>query len=413
MNFRLKTSYLLSALLLSCLFAFSCSRDTDENSADRPYVVMLSIDGCRWDYPDIHDMPNLDKIAAQGVKAEAIIPSYPSKTFPNHYTMATGLYPDHHGIVSNNFYDPDLDMRFSLGNRETVEDARFWGGEPIWETAEKQGVKSAAFFWVGTETDKEFHPSIRKYFDDEIPFETRVDSAVSWLYLPEKSRPHLIMFYFEEPDGVGHGFGPESLETKIVLARVDSLIGVTMNKIDQAEEELGIEVNFIVTSDHGMGYIPEEQNIILDEHIDLDDLEGYSGSNPSYMLQPVEGKMEDIYSTLSSVPHLKIWTKKQLPAHYNYGTNNRVFDLVVEAEAGWGVSLKERNRGYSLGTHGYDPHNKDMQAIFYAMGPAFKSGYTFGSFENVNIYPLLAEIIKLEPAKTDGNIELVRAMLQD
>lgn len=392
---------------------FSCSRDSDQNPADKPYIVMLSIDGCRWDYPDIHNMQNLKLIGHEGVMAEAMIPSYPTKTFPNHYTMVTGLYPDHHGIVSNNFYDPDIDLYFTLRNRERVEDSRFWGGEPIWETAEKQGVRTASFFWVGTETNADYHPSIRKYFDDEIPFGTRVDSAVSWLYLPEKIRPHLILFYFEEPDGVGHGYGPESIETKLVLARVDSLIGVTMNKIEKAEEELGIKVNFIVTSDHGMAYIPPDQNIFLEDHINLDDISGYSGSNPAYSLQPEQGRQDEVSSSLSAVDHLKVWTKDQLPEHYNYGTNPRIFNLIVEADAGWGVRLKRNDRGYSLGTHGYNPANRDMHTIFYAMGPAFKSGYSHGSFENVNLYPLLAEIMNLDPAETDGNLENVKSMLVD
>jgi alkaline phosphatase D len=162
-----------------------------------------------------------------------------------------------------------------------------------------------------------------------------------------------------------------------------------------------------------MGYIPESQNIILDEYIDLDDIAGYAGSNPVYLLQPEEGKMDEVHSELSAIPHLKVWTKDNVPEHYHYGTNNRIFDLVVEAEAGWGVNLKERSRGYSLGTHGYDPANKDMHAIFYAMGPAFKSGYKHNSFDNVCLYPLLAEILKLEPVQTDGQLDQVRSMLKD
>jgi len=405
--------YLLIVSILSIsLSFFSCSRDRDENPADKPYVIMLSIDGCRWDYPDIADMPNLDLMAEHGVKADAIIPCYPSKTFPNHYSMATGLYPDHHGIVQNSFYDPQTDQFFTMGNREMVEDSIFWEGEAIWETAESQGVRTASFFWVGTESNEYFHPSIRKFFDDEIPFRTRVDSAISWLYLPDETRPHLILFYFEEPDGVGHRFGPDSDETKIVLAQVDSLIGVTMEKISQAEADLDIEVNFIVTSDHGMGYIPPGQYVFLEEHINTDDIFNYAGSNPAYLIQPVEGKQEELYSSLSAIPHLKVWTKNLLPTHYHYGTHERIFDIIVEADPGWGVRLKRSDRGYSLGTHGYDPENKDMHAIFYAMGPAFKSGYSHGSFENINLYPLITEILGLIPASVDGDLDKVKAMLE-
>ena len=411
-----RRSISIAALLLSFLPALflSCSHDTDENPADSPYVVMLSIDGCRWDYPDIHDMDNLKKIGEDGVRAEAIIPSYPTKTFPNHYTMATGLYPDHHGIVANSFYDPETSLFFSIGNRERVEDTRFWGGEPIWETAEKQGVRTASFFWVGSETNSKYHPSIRKYFDDQIPFPTRVDSAISWLYLPEKIRPHLILFYFEEPDGAGHQYGPESDETKLVLSYVDSLIGVTREKIDLAEEELGINVNFIVTSDHGMGYIPPEQNIFLEDHINLDDIEMFAGGNPSIMIQPIEGKTENLMAELSGIPKLKAWKRDNLPAHYHYGSNNRILELIIEADAGWGVRFrKNESGGYSLGAHGYDPVNKDMHAIFYAEGPAFKEGYVHPGFENTCLYPLLAEILNIDPVEVDGNLQDVKGMLKD
>ncbi len=409
----LSFSALILVFLVISLSSPACSRDKEENSPDRTYVIMLSIDGCRWDYPDLADMPNLDLMEELGVKAEYLIPSYPTKTFPNHYSIATGLYPDHHGIVQNNFYDPATDSFFTMGNRSMVEDSIFWEGEAIWETAESQGVRTAAFYWVGTETNEYFHPSIRKYFNDEIPFGTRIDSAVSWLYLPEKIRPHLVLFYFEEPDGVGHTYGPGSDETKSVLSQLDSLIGVTIVKIEQAEADLDIEINFIVTSDHGMGYIPPDQYIFLDDYLDLDDIIGYSGSNPSYSIQPVEGENADVISALSAVPHLKVWTKEQLPPHYHYGTHKRIFDIIIEADPGWGLEIEKRNRAYSLGTHGYDPGNPDMHAIFYAMGPAFKSGYSHVSFENVCIYPLLAEILDLDPAPTDGKLETVRSMLKD
>ena len=409
----LKNRILIATFLFLLLFYSSCNNKIEEEPSNIPYVVMLSIDGCRWDYPDMVSMPNLDLMESAGVKADAIIPSYPTKTFPNHYSMATGLYPDHHGIVQNNFYDPELKVYFTMGNRALVEDSIFWEGEAIWETAESQGVRTASFFWVGTESNETYRPSIRKYFDDEIPFETRIDSALSWLYLPEKIRPHLVLFYFEEPDAVGHKFGPDSDETKTVLARLDSLIGVTMDGIKQAEDELNIEVNFIVTSDHGMGYIPPGQFIFLSDHLNPEHVLNYAGSNPAIMIQPQEGRKEDILSSLSGVPHLKVWTKDEMPEHYIYGSHNRIFEICVEADPGWGVEVKERNRRYSLGTHGYDPQNKDMHAIFYATGPVFKEGYRHPSFENVNLYPLLAEILNLDPANTDGDLKNVKMMLRD
>lgn len=372
---------------------------------------MLSMDGFRWDYTSKTETPNFDRLVKEGAHAESLMPSYPSKTFPNHYTMVTGLYPDHHGIVQNNFHDPDLNRDFRIGNRDAVEDSVFWGGEPIWETAERQGVKSASFFWVGSEGNAEFLPSLRKSYDEEVPFSTRIDSVITWLRYPEKIRPHLILFYFHEPDGVGHGFGPDSPEIVSMITELDGLLGEFLDKLERAEKDLNIDVNFIVTSDHGMGGIPEENNIILSEIINPDSLSRVHGGNPVYLLSAEDDYLETAYNKLSAVDELKVWYKEDLPEHYHYGANNRIEQIIVEPIKGWGISMNKRSRGYSAGTHGYDPMNKDMHGIFYAIGPAFKKGYTQPTFQNICLYPLIAEILDLDPAKTDGSLESVQSML--
>jgi len=201
---------IFSAILIGSIGLFSCkqSNRSDQNSQTQPYLVMLSLDGFRWDYADKVPTPNLDKIAKMGVKAESLQPSFPSKTFPNHYTIATGLYPDHHGIVLNAFYDPETDRYYSIRDRKTVEDGTFYGGEPIWNTAEKQGVKAGTFFWVGSDADiQKMHPSYWKKYEHNFPFEQRIDSVISWLQLPEEKRPHLILWYMHEPDSKGHRYG--------------------------------------------------------------------------------------------------------------------------------------------------------------------------------------------------------------
>ncbi len=370
------------------------------------------MDGFRWDYTTMTETPNFDRLAAEGVKAASLKPAFPSKTFPNHYTMVTGLYPDHHGIVQNNFYDPELDRKFTVGNRKAVQDSIFWGGEPIWETAEKQGVKSASYFWVGSETNAYYQPGIRKLYEHNFPFEQRIDSVISWLRLPTKERPHLILFYFHEPDGVGHEYGPESAKTLTEVRYLDSLLGVFLDKLEQVEVDQNIKVNFITTSDHGMGFIPAGQTILLDTFIDMNRIDKVHGGNPMYLLQPDGDYLEDCLAVLDSTPHLKAWKKQNLPASYHYGSNNRILDLVVEAERGWGLGFSGRRQGYSLGTHGYDPENTDMHGIFYARGPAFKTGYTHHTFQNVCLYPLIAEILGIKPAQTDGDLNQVIPMLK-
>lgn len=393
-------------VLLLTLFLSSCQKDQD------PIVVMLSLDGFRWDYAAKTETPSIDRLAAKGVRARSLQPAYPSKTFPNHYSMATGLYPDHHGIVQNNFFDPELDRAFRIGNRDAVQDSVFWGGEPIWETAEKQGVKTASFFWVGTESNARFQPSNRKIYEQSVPFENRIDSVISWLYLPVKDRPDLIMFYYHEPDGVGHTYGPDHQETVDMIAQLDAYIGMFLDKLEMAEEDNDLAVNFILTSDHGMGGIPGENYVILSDILDIDRLERIHGGNPVYLISPFDDYYEEALTLLQQTDHLKVFEKDALPAHYHYGTHARIESIVVEADSAWGISLRSKQQGYSAGTHGYDPANTDMHGIFYAIGPAFKSGYLHPTFENVSLYSLIAKILNLEPTQTDGSLEEVVGLLK-
>jgi alkaline phosphatase D len=213
----------LSVFLTSCY---------NKKNTEQAYLVILSLDGFRWGYPDSIPTPNLDAIAANGVKAVSLRPAFPSKTFPNHYTMATGLYPDHHGIVLNSFYDPASGREYAIRDREAVEDGYFYGGEPIWVTAEKQGVKSASYFWVGSEAEiKGYRPSIWKEYEHKFPYDQRMDSVIAWLQLPPGQRPHLILWYMDEPDHSGHYYGPFSEGTNKIIMYEDSLLGIFIEKI--------------------------------------------------------------------------------------------------------------------------------------------------------------------------------------
>lgn len=406
----MKTNILIPAILLTFLFLSSCN--CPQKTEDKPYVVMLSIDGFRWDYPDSVATPNLDKMAETGVKAKSLRPSYPTKTFPNHYSMATGLYPDHHGIVMNSFYDPELDDNYAVGKRESVEDPKFYAGEPIWVTAEKQGTKSASYFWVGSETPIQgIQPSIWKKYEHNFPFEQRIDSVISWLQLPEEQRPHLITWYMHEPDGVGHEYGPDAAETRKMNHYLDSLIGVFNHKISQLA--FADKINVIVTSDHGMGQIYPDSVVYLDDVIPARWVNRYEGGNPAFNILAEEGCVDSILMVLSKTPHLKAWKRDEIPAHLHYGSNPRVLDINVVADSAWSINTRDRKVYSSFGTHGYDNQNTDMHAIFYAYGPAFKENHLQPTFNNVDLYILIANILGLEPAETDGNFEHVKGMLRE
>jgi alkaline phosphatase D len=375
------------------------------------YVIMLSLDGFRWDYPDRIPTPNLDYIAENGVKARSLQASFPTKTFPNHYSMATGLYPDNHGIVLNGFYDPELNAYYNLMDRSTVEDPRFYGGEPIWVTAEKQGIISASYFWVGSEAPvKGIQPTYWKRYDHDFPFHQRIDTVIHWLNLPEEIRPRLITFYMHEPDGIGHDAGPESQELYNTVVYLDSLVGVLIRKVN--ELPIAASVNIIVTSDHGMGPISNERRIVLENYIEKDWFDEIQGYNPNYVFKVKEAYRDTALKALQAIEHVMVWEHGKLPSRLNYGNNPRTLDFIMVADSSWSIVMdREKQVGY--GAHGYDNANKDMHAIFYAMGPAFKMRHMHPTFANVDIYPLIARVLDLEPARVDGSFERVKGLLRN
>ena len=375
----MKTIKYLVLLCFGLLLSYACKRE-----AETPYLLILSMDGCRWDYPDMYKMPTLDSIASVGVKS-VIKPSFPTKTFPNHYTMATGLYPSNSGIVANTFFNPELGLTYKVSDRAAVEDSRFYSGEPFWVTAELQGIITASYFWVGSETlIKNTQPSTWKKYTSNITPEVIVDSVVGWLKRPEELRPHLVSFYFNEPDGVGHKYGPESMQTKEVVEHLDSVLARLFYKISQLE--IADNVNVIITSDHGMGAISEERVIVLSDFISKDEIEHCLGANPYYLIEPAQDKKEEVYKKLSQIKGLTVWKKEEIPhrLHYKYSTS--ISSLVVVADSAWSVYW-EQPEDYRGGTHGYDNCNNDMKAIFYACGPAFKENHTHPQFPNVDLIP--------------------------
>lgn len=392
----------LTVLLSACRSPFN---------APAPYVVMLSLDGFRWDYPDRFETPNLDSLAASGVKAEGLIPCFPTKTFPNHYSIVTGLHPDHHGIVQNSFYDPATARYFSIRNRQTVGDGSFYEGEPIWVTAEKQGIRTASYFWVGSEAPcAGMHPSIWKEYDEDVPFEARIDSVIAWLKLPEPKRPRLITFYMHEPDSRGHLLGPDNPGLGEMITYLDSLVGVLVNKL--ADLDISQQINLIVTSDHGMGEVSPQRYIDLASYVDPAWTSIVQGYNPNYLVQAREGCYDSILSGLDRIPHVSAWPSGGVPERLVYGSHIRTLDFVFVADSSWSLGWMEKADEDSFGAHGYDNANTDMHAIFYASGPFFKEGYLQPRFPNTDIYPLIARLLGLKPADTDGDLNQVRDMLK-
>lgn len=405
-----KHTFLIYLFLLLGFFACDKKSEAQEENK-KPYVIVLSLDGFRWDYTTMVETPNFDRLAAQGVKAESLQPSFPSKTFPNHYTIATGLYPGNHGLVNNSFYDYEKDVVYKISNRSAVEDKDFYGGEPIWNTVEKQGVKAACFFWVGSEAPvQDMRPSIWKRYEHNFPWEARADSIITWLQMPEANRPHLLMWYLHEPDGIGHKFGPKSSETKEQILELDAFLGRFLDKLEALP--IADQVNLIVTTDHGMGATSSERYVGVSEYVQSSDLEYYLSGNPVFFIQPKRDKVDEVYEKLNKIEHVTVSKKGERPEHWHYNEHKRIADIIVVADSAWSVGWGTSENSWAGGTHGYDPRNKDMHGIFYAKGPSFKQNYVHSSFENVDIYSLISHILEVTPSKNDGKFERVKGLLK-
>ncbi len=396
MNKRL-TLLAFAGLLSVFLFAQS----------ERNYTVIVSLDGFRWDYAEMYETPHLDRIARQGVKA-TMLPSYPASTFPNHYTLATGLVPDHHGIVNNSFWDPATQMRYSMGDSITRNNPDYYLGEPIWITAQKQGVSTGITYWVGSDIQiKGMYPDSYLFYDNNnlLSYEERIDRTLAFLEKPEAERPGLIMMYMEEPDGVGHREGPVSKGTGEVVQYLDSLVGILKDRIDALP--IASRVNLIITSDHGMAEISPDRvvdmNLLNPEWCEVVD-----GQAPTSVFSK-PGFRDSIYNALKDVAHIQVWKKEEIPAELCYGTSERIGDIVIVPDTGWQFTDRVRT---SKGAHGYSPQSPEMQVIFRACGPDFKDGYESKGFVNVDIYPLLAYLLRITPEETDGRFERVEDLLK-
>lgn len=388
----------------------------------KPTVILISIDGFRADYLDKYPTPALSLLAKRGVRARWMTPAYPSLTFPNHYTIATGLYPDDHGIVANNMYDPDFKQTFTLRKTEEVQNGRWWMGEPIWVTAEKQGQRAASFFFPGTEAEiGGKRPSYWKHYDEKVPNSERIDTVLSWLDLPVAERPTLILTYFSDVDHAGHDSGPDSDDVKQAVAKVDQAISRLVQGLKS--REIFDQVNIIIVSDHGMARRPSHQVIILDDYFDLKQTEAVSWNGELVSIFAKPGLEESIYSTLKSkIPsQLKVYRKQEVPARFHYSKNKRIGDIVVTADEGWIVTDRDHDRppertadGRTIyrGSHGYDNQLESMRAVFVAHGPAFKQAVVADPFANLDVYNIMAKILGLKPARNDGSETGARAVLR-
>lgn len=407
--------WILLAGLVS-LLVVACSTPAAK-PAPPNLLILISLDGFRWDYLEKFDAPVLRQLAAGGVRATRMNPSFPSKTFPNHYTLVTGLRPERHGIVSNFFFDPALKASFNKNNPRDNGDARWWQqGEPVWITAEKQGVRSACYFLPGNEA--EIHgtrPSFYLPFEKSISSSQRVDGLLEWLALPPRQRPAFCALYLEVVDVAGHQSGPEAPETIAAIEEADRAVARLLAGL----QRLGLRdtANIVVVSDHGLSETSADRVIFLEDLMDVGQVQVES-TGPNGGVRPLVGTAAELVASIRAraPPQLQVYLREEVPAHLHYRANDRIPPVVLIADDHWMIESKvgwpNFAATYNRANHGWDPATPNMGALFLANGPAFKTGLVLEPFDNIHVYDLLCTLLGVTPAPNDGDGRLASLTLR-
>ncbi len=402
--------------LLFCFRAFSQNQvDTVQQiipgrvnspaQQNKPYVIMISADGFRYDYAQKYKAEHLLALSDAGVSAASMIPAFPSVTFPNHYTLVTGLYPAHHGLVSNDFYAPARHEAYSMNNKNKVKDGTWYGGTPLWVLAEQQKMLTASFYWVASEADIQgVKPTYYYNYNTKISIHNRIQGVVNWLNLPPEKRPHFITFYFPEVDHAGHTYGPDAPETEKQVQYIDSAV----YQLTQAVKTTGLKVSFIFVSDHGMSRIDNVNPIPLPAVDTSQFVISGESTMPEFYAKKPEYITPEYEKLKAAATNYTVYLKSEMPAYLHYGTAddwaNHIGDILLIPTWPKVFKMSERYSKINPGTHGFDPYKvKEMHATFYAWGPAFKSNLKIPAFENVNVYPIVTGILGLSiTGKIDG-----------
>ena len=413
-------------LFLNFILGFSQTDTTQvvdlnrKNSVEaiaKPYVILISADGFRYDYAKKYKAENLLKLAESGVSAKALIPSFPTITFPNHWSLITGLYPAHHGLIDNYFYDYQKKKFYAMSNKEAAEDGSWYGGTPLWSLVEKQGMLAASMMWVGSASDAGgkrptyYYPYHEKFSPNE-----KVAKVMDWLQLPEDRRPHFITLYFPEVDGSGHRFGPDSKETENAVQLVDKAVGNLVEKVKQ----LGLKnVNFIFVADHGMIKVDLENPIEIPEVLfDKSRFDFYNSQTLLRVVVKNPAEVKSVYKELKKnrTKDYDVFLDKRFPKKLNFSPKddryNRIGQIILVPKAP--KIFLEKGKKTSLGKHGYSPYEvPEMKATFIAFGPAFKQNKKIGEFQNVNIFPIVTDILNLKSTEPiDGTQKVAKEILK-
>lgn len=390
-------------------------RANAEKQQDKPYVILISADGFRTDYLEKFNPKFLNKMRAQGVSAKSMLPSFPSITFPNHYTIVTGLLPSHHGVIGNQMYDPKTDKRYFPANEDAVQNPDWYGGKPIWSLAESQDLLTACFYWPGSEAPiAGYHPSYYFPYSEHKGIQERVNEVKKWLELPDEKRPHFITFYMPDIDQAGHRTGPDALETEIATQYVDASI----EKLVKTVAETDVPVNFIFLSDHGMASVDMENPIKAPE-IQSDSVKIVNSGVYVNIFIEDKDQIEPIYKEQKrkATDQYEVYLKKDVPKKYKFSEEHdkhgRIGDVVLMTEAPYFFTSYDKTP--PMGAHGYLAEDTpDMETVFFAWGPNIQESKEIDSFKNIHLFPVLAELLGLDYDldEIDGDDRLVEKILK-
>ncbi len=410
-------------------------RTNSKETLNKPYVIMISIDGFRYDYLDKYQPPFLSSLASKGTRAKSMTPIYPSLTFPNHISLVTGRYSENHGIVGNNFYDSKRNANYEMRNGATVNDKSWYSGEPLWAAAERNGMISAVCFWVGSEADIDgVSPTFVRPYEDALPHDERIEQVMRWLRLPDAQRPHFVGLYFSKVDSMGHANGPDSSEVRDAILDVDKHLEQLYNQV----AALGLKnVNYVIVSDHGMELVNPDGLIIVND-VDDPSIRGLfsrwktaeQGALSSLFLadeklSSADAKIEidQMYSKLKALPsaaNYTVYKRNEIPKDWHYSHPHRVGDILLVANTGYYLKFhnfliqNEPSRKTSFATHGWPTELTSMGALFIAQGEQIQSGKVIPAFKNINVYPLVLELLNIKASKPyDGDLNVLKPILRN
>lgn len=401
------TSLLLTVILtfMACQHRPALKKNAKEH-IQKPYVILVSIDGYRHDYAKLHKAPFMQEVGQKGSYSKGLKSVFPTKTFPNHVSLVTGLKAGHHGIVSNRFYDKKRKRSYLIGDKESMSDGSWYGGEPLWIAAHKQGMISASYFWVGSDANIQgLYPTYYFDYNQSTPNTDRVSQVVKWLKMPKSKRPHFITLYFSDVDSAGHRYGPNSKEVKDAVHRIDDQLKSLYDQVS----DLKLPVNFIYVSDHGMTKI--KKNIFLEHYIkDLDGIKMQERGAFAHLYIKDPVKLKNTFNILKKSKEMSVYRQKDIPKSYGYDNFDRIGDLVLVMKPGHYLRKKVSKKIITGGTHGHDTkESSDMMGIFYAIGPQIKNLKRFPVFDNIDVYPFIMDILGLEiRTKIDGKNSTLR-----